>query len=165
MSHHQDKHDLPVMNNAAALPGQLDGQEFKYERVETAKVDADGNAVLVDAREDRGHEDPGMNFQDKRPAVPPGTPIGVVSSTVSGMAPQMPLHSIPGPFIDPKDQVITSTTFANAGGAVRETDRVSFSSSGTSADRVSLASSGSSISPSVLKETTTIREKKIENFN
>lgn len=87
---------IPVNLNPAGLP---EGKEFKYERVEKAHVDAGGHAEVIDAREDRGHEDPGMNFKDKRPlGVPPGVPIGVVSSAVSGTAPEMP-RGPPGPFI------------------------------------------------------------------
>lgn len=54
-------------------------KEAKYERVEKIDVDKSGNANLRDVREDRGGEDPGLNFQDKRPAgLVPGQPIGMI---------------------------------------------------------------------------------------
>ncbi|XP_055337188.1 cytosolic-abundant heat soluble protein 89226-like [Paramacrobiotus metropolitanus] len=89
--------------NPAGLP---EGKEFKYERVEKAKVDSSGHAKVVDIREDIGGEDPGMNFKDKRPDVPPGVPIGVVPSSVteSGTAPEVP-KNIPGPFISEEDSI------------------------------------------------------------
>lgn len=68
-SHHSDVADP---TNAAS-------KEFKYERVETIAVDHDGHAELKDVREDRGAEDPGMNFKDKRPpALVPGNREGYV---------------------------------------------------------------------------------------
>ncbi|XP_055337186.1 cytosolic-abundant heat soluble protein 89226-like [Paramacrobiotus metropolitanus] len=64
-------HDLPTTDKHA--------QEFKYERVEEIHVDGNGNAELRDVRVDRGGEDPGMNFKDKRPpALVPGAPVGYV---------------------------------------------------------------------------------------
>ena len=120
MSHHHHKDTYvvtaPAVVNPAALPDQIDGKEYKYERVETTKVDNDGTAILVDAREDRGKEDPGMNFQDVRPNVPPGTPIGVVPSAVSGVAPLQPVHAIPGPFLDRNDEFLDRERIVTTGG-------------------------------------------------
>jgi hypothetical protein len=54
-------------------------KEVKYERVEKVDVDKGGSIHVKDVREDRGKEDPGMNYQDKRPAnLVPGASAGVV---------------------------------------------------------------------------------------
>lgn len=63
-------------------------QEYKYERVERIDVDRAGNAQLVDVGEDRGKEDPALNYQDKRPpalvAVPPALVPAASVGSVSG---------------------------------------------------------------------------------
>ncbi|GAV06212.1 hypothetical protein RvY_16235-2 [Ramazzottius varieornatus] len=64
----------------------MSGKEVKYERVEKAHVDGDGNVVSVDVREDQGGEDPGMNFKDKRQAdlVPDERVLGMTQGTTTG---------------------------------------------------------------------------------
>lgn len=57
-------------------------KESKYERVETVNVDSDGTTLVKNIGEDRGKEDPGMNFQDKRPTdLVPGAQSGLVPAT------------------------------------------------------------------------------------
>lgn len=61
-------------------------KESKYERVEKVNVDSDGATLVKNVGEDRGKEDPGMNFQDKRPAdLVPGAPAGVMPSRVESL--------------------------------------------------------------------------------
>ncbi|XP_055336662.1 uncharacterized protein LOC129587096 [Paramacrobiotus metropolitanus] len=64
-SHTRTATVTPVGGHSVAAP--VDGREEKLERVETVKTDKAGNVVSHDVREDKGGEDPGMNFQDKRP--------------------------------------------------------------------------------------------------
>ncbi|GAV02177.1 hypothetical protein RvY_12774 [Ramazzottius varieornatus] len=114
MPHHTHEQSA----NPAALPGQVDGKEYKYERVDKAQVDESGQATLVDSREDRGKEDPGMNYVDARPPVAPGTPIGVVPSAVTGSAPLNP-GQIPGPFVSTgSDTLNTSASEFTTGGRI-----------------------------------------------
>ncbi|GAV06915.1 CAHS14 [Ramazzottius varieornatus] len=59
-------------------------KEAKYERVEKIDVDKAGHTNLRDVREDRGGEDPALNFQDKRPAgLVPGAAVGMIPTQSS----------------------------------------------------------------------------------
>ncbi|OQV16866.1 hypothetical protein BV898_09038 [Hypsibius exemplaris] len=61
-------------------------KESKYERVEKVNVDADGATLVKNIGEDRGKEDPGMNYQDKRPAnLVPGAPAGVIPNRIESL--------------------------------------------------------------------------------
>jgi hypothetical protein len=54
-------------------------KEAKYERVEKRDVDQNGRPIIKSVSEDRGGEDPALNFQDKRPdALVPGASAGQV---------------------------------------------------------------------------------------
>jgi hypothetical protein len=140
------------INNQADFPGQVDGKEYKYERVETEKVDQLGNATMVDVREDRGKEDPGMNFVDARPPnVAPGAAIGVLPSFASG-TPQNPIHNQPGSFY------LTETNVVLGGS---EASRIVGGPGGVAP--MTVAVDESSPNASVL-ETTTIKKKKSVNI-
>lgn len=59
-------------------------KESKYERVEKVAVDRDGRTVVREITVDRGQEDPGMNYQDRRPAnLVSGAPTGHVPYVAS----------------------------------------------------------------------------------
>ena len=116
-------------------------KESKYERVEKVSVDKDGSNVVKEIGEDRGKEDPGMNYQDKRPAaLVPGAPAGKVPfarhddfDNVSQRSETESIHSRSSGYVEPSLQ-------RNGGGE--------FSSSSSSSTTTRSAVSGGPIAGS-----------------
>ena len=83
----------------------MSGKETKFERVEKSHLDSTGNVTSREVTEDRGGEDPGMNFKDARNA-------SLVPDDKLGMA---PVGGVNTGVVPDTTRTVTTTTTSGLG--------------------------------------------------